>query len=326
MKYVLQQTWKNYLVYLIDNGSSNQEGEILAEEYGNHPQVKVIQHQENLGFTGANNKWMAHCMKTYPDLRYIALLNNDTEVATDWLEQLVRASEVHEAALVGSKMIHFTHRQQMDNAGHFMLNTAEVIPVGHMEPIAHFEQPIETVGPCAGACLYQVEMLRSIGLFDPYFTTGYEDAELGIRAMICGYKSIFAPKAICYHKVSASINKIRSYEYLRQIQLNIFYSYFKLMPSGVLWINLPSFLFKYGMIFLIDLLFFRWAFLRMMADAIYLTATRERSRITSSRSQFFKQHTPIASLTILKKQTFFLWFDIQRFYKYILLRKPTHFE
>ena len=169
-------------------------------------------------------------------------------------------------------------------------------------------------------------MLREIGIFDEYFDTGYEDAELGVRATVLGYKCIFEPTAIVYHKISQSINKIRNYEYLLKIQLNIFYTYFKLMPSLVLLINIPSFLFKYGSVILIDVIFYRPAFLKIILDAFYRTIFKERKKIMVSRRAFFKNHRPISAFRILHKQTFFLWFDIQRFFKYVVFRKPTEFE
>jgi hypothetical protein len=63
-----------------------------------------------------------------------------------------------------------------------------------------------------------------------------------------------------------------------------------------------------------------------MSHAIWLTLTRERKKILQSRREFFAKHRPVSSRSVLKKQTFFLWFDIQRFWKYVVLRRPTTFE
>ena len=52
-------------------------------------------------------------------------------------------------------------------------------------------------------------MLHDIGIFDEFFSTGYEDAELGLRAMLAGYRQIFAPGAVVRHQIGASIDKIR---------------------------------------------------------------------------------------------------------------------
>jgi len=171
-----------------------------------------------------------------------------------------------------------------------------------------------------------VPMLCDIGIFDEYFNTGYEDAELGMRANILGYKSIYAPSAIVYHKESQSVSKIMNYEYLLKIQLNIFYSYFKLMPAFSLWLNLPSLLFKYLSILIIDVIFIRPKFLKIMLHAMYRTLFTERKTILNARHNFQRKHRPISALKLQRKMEFFLWFDIKRFVKYVILRRKTEFE
>lgn len=326
MEALLKQNYPSFHVFLVDNGSESENLKAIKLEFGENEKVSIIANTQNLGFTKGNNRVMEKILKDYPNVEYIALLNNDTKVEIDWLSNLAKSAKTNEAGIVSSKMINYFTPQKMDNAGHKMLNTAEIIPLGHGEPIENFNSVFENIGSCAGATLYSAKMLRHIGIFDEYFDTGYEDAEIGVRATVLGYKCIYEPSAIVYHKVSQSINKIRDYEYLLKIQLNIFYTYFKLMPLGVLLINLPSFMFKYGSVFLIDIVFYRPAFFKMMLDAFYRTLFKERRKIKASRNAFFNKHKTISSFQILRKQTFFLWFDIKRFFKYIVFRKPTEFE
>ena len=323
---LMEQSFSSFIVHLLDNGSDERNVHILKEKYLKCEKVKLHLNPENLGFSKGNNFILEKILSEKTQPPYVVLLNNDTAVDKNWLSEMIKSAERNSADIITSKMVNYFDQRVMDNAGHKMLNTAEVIPIGSGEPIEGFEKPFENMGSCAGATLYSVKMLKDIGLFDGYFETGYEDAELGVRAVVLGYKSIFEPTAIIYHKVSQSIKKVRDYNYLVKIQLNIFYTYFKLMPLPVLLVNLPSQIFKYGILLVIDVVFFRWTFLKMMCRAIKLTATKERQVILKSRSAFFEKHAPIPSWQILKKQTFFLWFDIKRFWKYMILRKPTHFE
>ncbi len=321
-----RQNYSNFNVWLVDNGSDERNVQLLKENFTGQPGVNLVFNPENLGFTRGNNAILKAILSEGESPEYIALLNNDTAADPAWLENLVTCAKETGAGMVTSKMVNYFRHNCMDNAGHKMLNTAEIIPLGHGEPVANYERRFENMGSCAGATLYSVEMLRHIGIFDEYFETGYEDAELGARAIVLGYKSVFEPNAIVYHKVSRSVGKVLNYEYLLKIQLNIFYSYFKLMPLPILLINLPSLLFKYGSVLLIDVVFLRISFLKIMLDAIYRTLFLERKRILASRREFFKNHRPVSSWAILKKMEFFLWFDIKRFVKYVLLRQPTMFE
>lgn len=319
-----KQTYQDYKVYLLDNGSEEDNISILKKEFANHPKVELILNDTNLGFTKGNNLILRQLLKE--DYKYIVLLNNDTAAEPTWLENLIKCAEANQADMVTSKMVNYFKRSRMDNAGHLMLNTAEVIPLGHDEPIEAWNTYQENIGACAGAALYSTKMLHDIGIFDEYFETGYEDAEFGLRANILGYKTVFAPDAVVYHKVKQSINKIMNYDYILKIQLNIFYTYFKLMPLGVLLINLPSFIFKYLSIFIIDIIFWRPKFMKVMADAWYRTLFKERKNIKAARKEFYSKHRPVSSFKILKKMTFFLWFDIKRFWKYIILRKEVEQE
>lgn len=323
---LMQQSYSNFTIWLVDNGSGGRDAQLLEEKLGSNPKVKLIFNRKNLGFTRGNNAILKEILAMENPPQYIALLNNDTAADPHWLQNLIRCAEETKAGIVTSKMVNYFDHRYMDNAGHRMLNTAEIIPIGHMEPVGKFEERFENMGSCAGATLYSAAMLQHIGVFDEYFDTGYEDAELGARAVVLGYKSIFEPQAIVFHKISRSVKKIRNYEYLLKIQLNIFYSYFKIMPYPALLANLPALVFKYASVLLMDVVFLRWQFLKVMSEAIYRTIFKESQRIRQSRRAFFKKHHPVPSWPILKKQEFFLWFDIKRFYKFMILRKPTTFE
>jgi len=326
MESIFAQTYTDYVVYLLDNGSEGNDTAILTEKYGAHPKVELILESKNHGFTLGNNLILEEYILPNPDYEYVVLLNNDTTVPEDWLENLLGSAQTHHADMVACKMVNYYNRKRMDNAGHKMLNTAEVIPLGYAESVEAWNTPHENMGACAGAALYAVPMLCDIGIFDEYFNTGYEDAELGMRANILGYKSIYAPSAIVYHKESQSVSKIMNYEYLLKIQLNIFYSYFKLMPAFSLWLNLPSLLFKYLSILIIDVIFIRPKFLKIMLHAMYRTLFTERKTILNARHNFQRKHRPISALKLQRKMEFFLWFDIKRFVKYVILRRKTEFE
>ncbi len=223
-------------------------------------------------------------------------------------------------------MINYFDRTKLDNVGHQMLNTGEIIPIGHNEPIENYTESFVNMGACAGAALYDVNMLRKIGILDEYFTTGYEDAEIGVRANVLGYKTIYAPKAIIYHKVSQSVAKIWNYEYVLQIQTNIYYSFFKLMPTAIILLTIPFLIFKFIALFLINLLFWRPKFLKILFHSYYRIFTTEWRRIRQERQCFLKEQSLLSSWTIFWRLRFFLWFDIWRFWTYILRGRETVFE
>jgi len=322
---LLKMSYTNYHIYLIDNGSDNQEGYILSQNYADLDSLSVIRYDENFGFTKAHLKiWDDMLNKT--EAPYIALLNNDTAVEPDWLEELLNFADVRKVDIVSSKMIDYTHRDLMDNAGHRMLNTGEIIPIGFSQPIADYTKPIENVGACAGACLYRTEMLQEIGFFDPYFTTGYEDAEFGLRATISGYLCMYCPEAIVYHKRGASIKKVFNRDYSIMIQTSILYSYFKLVPTKNIVLSVPSIIFKNISIPVIDILFQRWSYLYIWRKS-WIEVFTIRKLILAKRKQFKRQiESRIGLWEFSTKTKFFLSFDLSRFWNIIILKKHSSLD
>lgn len=313
---VLRQTYPDFTLHLVDNGSEDSDYAVLLDRFGNHPHIRLIRNPENLGFTRGCNRIMTDLL-AHGKTDYIALLNNDAVPEPDWLERLAQCAQERGAGMVSSKMVNYYDRSSLDNAGHKLLNTAEILPIGHGEPVEAHTTPFANVGACAGAALYATAMLNAIGLFDEYFDTGYEDAELGVRANLLGYSTVFEPTAVVYHKMSRSVNRIKSFATLTKTQTNIFYTYLKLMPLPVILLNVPFFLFKYGCVVVFDLVFWRAAFLRMLGSALHTVFITDRSFIWRNRQRFIAEHRPVPFLRALRLQELFLRTDIKRFINFL---------
>ena len=301
----------NYHIHLIDNGSDNNEGHKLSTLYRDIAQVTVHQYDQNYGFTGAHLKIWNELL-CHQDHTHIALLNNDTTVDPQWLYQLHQMAIAKNCGITCAKMIQYYDRSIMDNAGHKMLNTGEILPIGHGEPIGSYTQSFKNMGGCGGAVLYSTNMIRKIGFFDDYFSTGYEDAELGLRAIVSGYESWYAPDAIIYHKGGQSIKKVFNEAYSTMIFTAILYSYFKNLSLIDLIINFPFLIFKYFCIVIIDILTLRWKYLRIMLRSVYNTI-RDARYIRQKRTQI-----PPSKVGVTTQFDFFLWFDIKRFIRLAL--------
>src|SRR5208283_4510582 len=63
-------------------------------------------------------------------------------------------------------------------------------------------------GACAGAALYRREMVEQIGFFDEDFFLIFEDTDINFRAQLSGWKCLYVPEAVVYHRVGGSIKNI----------------------------------------------------------------------------------------------------------------------
>lgn len=319
------QTYQDFEVYLVDNGSEEKEILQLQEKFGNNEKINLLLNNENLGFTKACNKMFPTLIKT-GNYKYIALLNNDTVVERDWLKTLLQCAEEHNADMVSSRMVNYYQRDRLDNAGHFMLNTGEIMPLGYNMPVDTFSTVIKNSGACAGACLYSVKMIEKIGFFDEYFHTGYEDAEYGLRALLTGHKLLLEPKAVVYHKMSKSINKIRDLNYMVQLQRNIFYTYLKLLPLPVILFNVVFIIFRTVVVLCLFAIFLRLRYIKIYYKAFHHLIFNDLHFIRENRKAFFKRHKTISFQKIINSQQFFLWDNIKRFFRYFIKGERTIFE
>ncbi|HEY8601395.1 MAG TPA: glycosyltransferase family 2 protein [Thermomicrobiales bacterium] len=198
-----RQTYRDFAVTVIDDGSTDGTAALLATEY---PEVRVLRHERNGGLVAACNAGIA---ATGAEL--ICLLNNDTEAEPDWLAALVAALDgTPETASAASKMLLFDRRDTLHSAGDGFTTTG--LPVNHgvwRRDEGQYDRGHEPFGPCAGAALYRRAALQSVtsgstGPLDPDLYMYCEDVDLNWRLQLGGYRCVFAPSARIYHHLSAT--------------------------------------------------------------------------------------------------------------------------
>src|SRR3989344_3399710 len=85
---VYKQTYKNFQVYFVDNGSIDGSSEFVKKNY---LKAKIIQLDKNYGFAKPNNIAIKESFKD-KEVEYIVCLNNDTIVDKNWLKELVKTA------------------------------------------------------------------------------------------------------------------------------------------------------------------------------------------------------------------------------------------
>lgn len=197
------QTYQDFAVLVVDDGSTDGTPELLAARY---PEVRLHRRARNGGLAVACNAGIA---ATGAEL--VALLNNDTEAAPDWLAELVAALDgAPGAASAASKLLLFDRRDTLHSAGDGY--TASGLPVNRgawRRDTGQYDAAREIFGPCAGAALYRRSALLAVAdrrgrVFDTDLFMYCEDVDLNWRLQLAGYRSVFAPRARVYHRLSAT--------------------------------------------------------------------------------------------------------------------------
>lgn len=207
---LLQTRYKNYHIYVLDNGSKENETVLLRKLF---PQKTITFYRSdiNRGFSGGNNYVI---QKT--NERYVALINNDVEVSPEWLTPLIHQLEKHPKIAAVQPKIHWLHdKRYFDYAGAAggfidvfgypftrgrIFNTIE-------KDKKQYNTPANIFWASGAAMVIKRSVLNHVGLFDTLFFTYMEEIDLCYRIHRQGYTIVCEPKATVYHKVAATTNR-----------------------------------------------------------------------------------------------------------------------
>jgi len=234
-----RQTYRDFEVIVVDNGSTDGSVDFLRENYSGF--ATVLPQEKNLGFGLANNVGIKQAKG-----KYIALLNNDAVADEHWLEELVKAADAVDARTVGmfaSKILNYTNRDVIDNIGHLFY--PDGLNRGHArleKNDGRYDAPAEALFSSGCAALYRKEMFDAVGLFDEDFFAYGDDTDIGLRARIAGWGCRYVPTAVAYHKYSVTAGE---YSPLKAflVERNRVFVALKCLPLGMLLLS-PWYTFK----------------------------------------------------------------------------------
>ncbi len=207
----------NLEVIVVDNGSTDGSADDFKKVTG-FSDFKVLENKENIGFAAGNNTGIKQALAGGAD--YIMLLNNDTVVKEDLVEKFLEAADRHKKAGILTPKIYFypgfefhKDRYNKTERGRVLWYAGGVIDWDNVyasnygvddTDIGQYSKELE-YDFATGACMFvRREVFEKVGLFDERYYLYLEDTEFSQRAKRSGWKIIFVPDAIVWHKVSQS--------------------------------------------------------------------------------------------------------------------------
>ncbi len=205
--------YANARIVVVDNGSQDNSAAIIRQKF---PLIDVIESNENLGFVGGNHLGLIYAQEEKAD--YALLLNNDTEVAPNFLDLLVASAEAGgadcEAArigIVGPLTFYFHQPEVIWSAGgsiDWRRGETHMIGIGEKDQgqLGSSPRKVDFVTGCA--LLIKMSVVAQIGELDERFFAYYEDVEWCMRARRAGYEILCIPQAKVWHKISPEAREV----------------------------------------------------------------------------------------------------------------------
>jgi len=272
-------TYPNYEVIVVDNASEGDDVKILKEKFGDY--IHIIENDKNYGFAEGNNIGMRYALSSSAPT-HLMLLNNDTVVAPDFLEELVKVAESEaEIGIVGPKIYYYDFEGRK-NVIWFAGGKIEwwrrwVYPhIGRNDKDLPQYQNLTTVDWVSGAAMMlKSSIIRELSFLDSQYFFGDEDVDYCLRARKHGFKIVYVSTARVWHKVGVSRDKVWVSERKDEPGFVNLYSYYRLIRR-----NFSPLVYVYHLL-LLPLILFQWG-------VSYLVKRRDKETLV----EFFRSLLP----------------------------------
>jgi GT2 family glycosyltransferase len=202
LRSVMESSYADREIILVDNASTDGSVEYLRNIF---PHVFILENSENLGVAGGRNRGFREAIRRGKD--YVLSLDNDARIHDRLIEELVEVSESDpRIGVVGPKT--YSDDGSIQCAGGTITYTQNVCKqrglgendrgqYDRIEPVDYF--------PGFGFMARREVFERLRYLDETFYGYGHEDTDFCLRAAQLGYRVVYVPKAVMWHRGSATI-------------------------------------------------------------------------------------------------------------------------
>ena len=190
--------YQNIELIIVDNVSTDNSQNQCKEKF---PQVKLIQNEKNSGYCGGNNVGIKNA-----NGEFIIILNPDTIVESNLIDELLDAYNIHGEGLYQPKILSLENKSILQSTG----NMIHVFGFGFARDKGNQDnneiKETTKIGYAAGTCLFALkETFLKLKLFDEFLFLYHDDLDIGWRASQKEINSYIVPQTTIYHAESYSL-------------------------------------------------------------------------------------------------------------------------
>ncbi|MDH6181718.1 GT2 family glycosyltransferase/glycosyltransferase involved in cell wall biosynthesis [Microbacteriaceae bacterium SG_E_30_P1] len=220
-------------IVVVENGSGDDSAERIAAAA---PHVTLLVSTENNGFAGGCNQGVAASSG-----EYIALLNNDAKPDPRWIAAAVaRFEESEKVGAVASRVLDWDG-ELVDYIGSAMTWYGMGYKPYTAEPVPSTPDHTRDVLFGTGSAMFvRRSVFEELGGFDERYFMFFEDVDLGWRLNLAGYRFVYEPESLAFHKHHASMSKFGSHKETYLLERNALFTLYKNAGKAALDDLLPA--------------------------------------------------------------------------------------
>jgi GT2 family glycosyltransferase len=219
-------------IIVVDNASEDSSAAVAVARF---PNIQLIEAGSNTGFAVANNIGIAAT-----DKPWIALINPDAYVEPGWMAAILSAVNGNPGiTFFSAELVDANDHRCLDGQGDCYHVSGLMWRRKHGQPVKGEPSRLPMFAPCAASALYEKAAVLEVGGFDEDYFCYIEDIDLGFRLRLAGYDCLHVSAAIAYHEGSAITERESDFS-IYYGHRNLVWTYFKNMPTKLLWLYLPQ--------------------------------------------------------------------------------------